>query len=112
MRDVIKKMFGWLNKSNRFSHLFVGCILYIAMMVVSLCLFRFCVGNSDIVFAYCGSSLELFFSIMSLVSVFVAMCSVEFIQGKIYGYPLKWDWLDVLAGCLPALCVTACILIL
>lgn len=40
----------------------------------------------------------------SLVTTMIAMMSVEYIQ-KSLGF--KWDWLDILAGCLVGIGITA-----
>lgn len=80
--NSVFNLFGWLKVSNRPKHLKAGTVIFILWIVCTMILTNMTMLQS----AFTG-----------LVCVFVAMCSVEYIQ-KTSGS--KWDWLDVLAGIL------------
>ena len=108
MDSLLKKMFGWLGESNRMNHLGAGFIIYVLLMMISPLVLDACVDLPNRIY-FSNSEILKFFSIMSLITVFISMCSVEFIQQ--YSKLGDWDWLDVLAGCLPELVITISILI-
>lgn len=78
MKQLIKKLFGWLKDSNRPSHIKCGFLVFIAMLVTCLVL---------------GVNLA-----SSLIIAFVATCivatAVDY-KDKLWGG--KFDWLDVIA---------------
>lgn len=74
--------FEWLKISNRPKHVKAGIIIFIVWIAVVLTLTSISILQTVFTGTCC---------------VFVAMCSVEYIQ-KISGG--KWDWLDILAGIL------------
>ena len=78
----------WLTESNRPKHLKVGSLIYAMWMLYML---------------YFDSSL-IFASVTALGAVFLAMASVDYGQRTAGS---KFDWLDVLAGCLAPLVLTA-----
>ena len=85
----------WLTESNRSKHLKVGVLAY------ATCMIFFYIGYSELIFSSCFSTLV----------VAGLMMAVEYGQ-KTCGS--KFDWLDVLAGCLVPLVLTAvfCVLYL
>lgn len=78
----------WLTESNRPKHLKVGSLIYVMWMLYML---------------YFDGSL-IFSSVTALGAVFLAMVSVDYGQRTAGS---KFDWLDVLAGCLVPLVLTA-----
>ena len=103
------KMFNWLKVSNRTSHLYVGFALWVLLMLLGigiLSLFEQVTDFSDIQ----GTAITMVCAILSDVAVFVAMCAVEYTQK--YSGVGKWDWLDVLAGCLAPVIITVAITII
>lgn len=83
----------WLSESNRMKHLKVGLVIYALWMVVP------CLRGGDMIIA----------ALRALCVVAIAMLCVEYGQ-KTCGS--KFDWLDVLAGCLVPLVLTAAICVL
>ena len=75
-------LFEWLKISNRSKHVKAGIIIFIIWITVVQTLTSMSILQTVFTGTCC---------------VFVAMCSVEYIQ-KTSGS--KWDWLDVLAGIL------------
>ena len=85
--------------SNRYKHLTAGLIIYLAMIVIQ-CLLIIMISYHDF-----GLSCFIPISITSFVTVFLAMCSVEYIQRQSGGL---FDWYDVFAGCfIPAISTIA-----
>lgn len=80
--------FEWLKISNRPKHVKAGIIIFIVWITIVLAL----TSMSILQAAFTGT-----------MCVFVAMCSVEYIQKNI---DAEWDWLDVLSGILFPLIVT------
>lgn len=92
------KLFDWLKVSNRMKHLKAGALIFIAMLIFQAIANAVITSISGIEANDTYLMLQvLVISIVALVTTFIAMCSVEYIQ-KSSGY--YWDWLDVLAGCL------------
>ena len=89
----INEFFGWLKVSNRPKHVKAG-ITIVLVMVLSAALLELI-----------GAGRFLIDSLLISEAVLVAMMSVEFIQQS--SGVGKWDWLDVLAGCLPAVVLLA-----
>ena len=82
----------WLTESNRPKHLKVGSLIYAMWMLYML---------------YFDSSL-IFASVTALGAVFLAMVSVDYGQRTTGS---KFDWLDVLAGCMIPMLATLILLI-
>lgn len=97
--DKVKKIFMKLFvNSNRYKHLGAGLIIYL-MMIVIQCLLMITVSHHDF-----ELSCFIPISTTSLITVFLAMCSVEYIQKQSGGL---FDWYDIFAGCLiPAISTT------
>lgn len=91
------KIFSWLKESNRMSHLWMGFSIWVILMILSVgCLLCF---NSLIGITQMQTmAIALTFALLCDAAVFIAMCTVEFIQQQ-SGIG-KWDWLDVLSGIL------------
>ena len=85
---ILIVMCMWLTESNRPKHLKVGVLAY------ATCMIFFYIGYSELIFSSCFSTLI----------VAGLMMAVEYGQ-KTCGS--KFDWLDVLAGCLVPLVLTA-----
>lgn len=78
MKQLIKKLFGWLKDSNRPNHIKCGFLVFIAMLATCLVL---------------GVNLA-----SSLVIAFVATCIVATaVDYKDQLWGGKFDWLDVIA---------------
>lgn len=92
--NSVSNLFGWLKISNRPKHLKAGTVIFVLWIVCTMILTDITILQS----AFTG-----------LVCVFVAMCSVEYIQKSSGG---KWDWIDVLAGILVSATVTLILWIL
>lgn len=105
----MNKLINWLKESNRLKHLKVGIIMFIGLCIIQYVEITIIKNVTNIVVNdnYYDWFLS-FTSINSLITVFIAMCSVEYIQTT---FKSKWDWLDVLAGCLIAILFTIIILI-
>lgn len=87
VKEIFMKLFV---DSNRYKHLGAGLIIYL-MMIVIQCLLMITVSHHDF-----GLSCFVPISTTSLITVFLAMCSVEYIQRQSGGL---FDWYDVFAGC-------------
>lgn len=105
----MNKLINWLKESNRLKHLKVGVIMFIGLFMIQYVGITIIENVTNIVVNdnYYDWFL-LFVSINSLITVFIAMCSVEYIQTT---FKCKWNWLDVLAGCLIAILFTIIMLI-
>lgn len=91
------KVIDWLKESNRMSHLKAGFIIWIALMFVASC----CLSCFDSILGITKMqevAIAITCTVLSDAAVLIAMCSVEYIQ-KSSGIG-KWDWIDVLAGCI------------
>ena len=93
-----KIMINFLTKSNRYKHLIVGFIIYIIMFLIQIFEFNY---NENLYLLY--------YSVNSLITTFIAMCSVEYIQTT---FNCKWDWIDVIFGIFVGLLSTVIILII
>ena len=83
--EKVKERFNILFKeSNRSKHVKAGTAIYIVMILSQL----FAGVSYDNVWPY---------SVAATISVAIAMASVEYIQKSIGG---KFDYLDILAGCI------------
>lgn len=103
------KMLSWLKESNRLSHIKIGFVIWVLLMLLTAAILSFFDGSAG--FSYAQSlSIAVTSSIISDAVVFICMCSVEYIQ-KSSGIG-KWDWLDVLAGCLVPLILTILIILI
>lgn len=92
VKEIFIKLFV---DSNRYKHLGAGLIIYSIMIVVQ-CLLMIMMNHCDF-----GLSWFIPISTTSLVTVFLAMCSVEYIQKQSGGL---FDWYDIFAGCfIPAI---------
>lgn len=95
VKEIFIKLFV---DSNRYKHLGAGLIIY-SMMIVVQYLLMIMINHCDL-----GLSWFIPISTTSLVTVFLAMCSVEYIQKQSGGL---FDWYDILAGCfIPAISTT------
>lgn len=104
----MNKLINWLKESNRLKHLKVGAIIFIGMFIIQY--IEFIIAKNNITLNQIYYEIQLIFQfINSLITVFIAMCSVEYIQTTVNG---KWDWLDVLAGCLIGILLTILLLII
>lgn len=77
----MSRFYYWLLESNHWKHLFSGLLIF-GLWYVAFSL----IGMDSVLSGTSG-----------LVCVLVAMCSVEYAQKSAGG---KWDWSDILAGCL------------
>lgn len=88
MKKIVEKVKEWFNilfkESNRSKHVKAGIAIYIVMILSQL----FIGVSYDDMWPY---------SIVATISVAIAMASVEYIQKSIEG---KFDYLDILAGCI------------
>lgn len=106
----MNKLIDWLKESNRLKHLKVGVIMFIGLIIIQYIEFIIMKNTSHIVFNELFNKMQLVSQfINSLITVFIAMCSVEYIQTT---FKCKWDWLDVLAGCLVGILMTIILLII
>ena len=86
-------------------HLKAGALIFIAMLILQAIagtINQAISGVDDLNDTYLMFQV-LVWSVVSLVTTFIAMCSVEYIQHSL-GY--IWDWLDVLSGLLVPICFT------
>ena len=88
-------MCKWIKESNRLKHLFAGALITLAVFLGSEFLIRFASPN-------------IASAIIALGCVFIAMFTVEYIQTL---FKCKWDWLDILAGCLVPLLLLIVVII-
>lgn len=103
----MKKLFSWLLVSNRLKHLKAGAIIFICFLMFLCVATSIAAHASGMEFNDAYSLLSAaVYSVTTLLSTLVAMCSVEYIQTT---FQCKWDWLDVLAGCLVPLVFTVII---
>lgn len=103
------KIFSWLKESNRLYHFWIGFAIWVVMMLLSVgCLscFDALIGITHMQ----GMAIALTCALICDAAVFIAMCAVEYLQ-KAYGLS-KWDWLDVLSGCLSPIAVSLLVLCL
>ena len=79
-------MFKWIKESNRYKHMIAGMEIFSFMFALS-----------------CGIGISYSnASVVALATTAIAMLSVEYIQ---HTFGCKFDWLDILAGCLiPIVC--------
>lgn len=96
------KVFDWLKESNRMSHLKVGFAIWVVAMFFACSILSMFeeVTNFELMQA---QAITTTCALLADFSVFIAMCSVEYTQ-KLCGN--KFDWLDVLAGCLIPIILT------
>lgn len=87
VKEIFIKLFV---DSNRYKHFGAGLIIY-SMMIVIQYLLMIMINHYDF-----GLSWFIPISTTSLVTVFLAMCSVEYIQKQSGGL---FDWYDIFAGC-------------
>lgn len=102
------KIFNWLRESNRLSHLKFGFAIFVLMMLLGcsiLSMFEEVTSFEPVQV----EAITFTCSLLSTISVFIAMCAVEYTQ-KTSGIG-KWDWLDILAGCLIPVLITIIVLI-
>lgn len=102
------KVFDWLKESNRLSHLKVGFAIWIVVMLFGCSILSMFeeVTNFELMQA---QAITTTCALLADLSVFIAMCSVEYTQ-KLCGN--KFDWLDVSAGCLAPVIITVAIAII
>ncbi|MBC5606196.1 hypothetical protein [Bacteroides difficilis] len=104
MKQLIKKLFGWMKESNRPAHMKAGNTIFVIVLIVFTLLGGILLNPLLEGYSYEGSSrLFILAMIQALIVVFIAMCSVEYIQERM---GCKWDWLDIAAGCLGSVCIT------
>lgn len=102
------KLFDWLKESNRLSHLKVGFAIWVVMMIFGCTVLS--IFEETTTFALMqANAVTITCSLLSMLSVFISMCSVEYTQ-KLCGN--KWDWLDILAGCIVPVLLTILIIVL
>lgn len=88
MKKIVEKVKKWFNilfkESNRSKHVKAGIAIYMVMILSQL---------------FIGVSYNSMwpYSVVATISVAIAMASVEYIQKSIGG---KFDYLDILAGCI------------
>lgn len=102
------KLINWLKESNRLSHLKVGFGIWVLIVLINLVMYGFSEGTLDFNDKQC-EILTLIGIVNADINVLASMCSVEYTQ-KLCGN--KWDWLDILAGCLPGILLTLVITLL
>lgn len=97
------KIFNWLKESNRILHLKFGFVIWIILMFLSVgCLL--CLESLVGITQMQTTAIVITCAFICDSAVFIAMCAVKYIQ-KAAGIG-KWDWLDILAGCLISLICT------
>lgn len=101
------KIFNWLKESNRLSHLKVGFAIWALFMLFSLSMCSFFENNVELNNTY-GKMMVLLSTFGADFSMLSSMCSVEYAQ-KLCGN--KWDWLDILAGCLSGIILSLIIIL-
>ena len=94
----MKKIFSWITESNRLKHLMAGVAIMALMMAVAL--------FANDIFEYKFNV----FVILAFFGVFFSMLAVEFTQHFLCKVG-KFDWLDILAGCLIPLLFTLLIIL-
>ena len=86
MKKIVEKVKEWFNilfkESNRSKHVKAGIAIYIVMIMSQL---------------FVGISYDSMWPYSIVATIAVAMASVEYIQKSIGG---KFDYLDILAGCI------------
>lgn len=87
-RMNLKEIFGWLKESNRPKHIIVGTIIFAGWMAL-------CMGmlNMDSIRS----------CITGVMTVLTSMCACEYKDRTNGG---KWDWLDIVAGCIIPIIIT------
>lgn len=102
------KILDWLKESNRMSHLKVGFVIWIVVMLFGCSILSMFeqVTNFELMQA---KAITITCSLLADLSVFIAMCAVEYTQKQCGN---KWDWLDVLAGCLIPIILTLGVVVL
>lgn len=104
MKQFIIKMFGWMKVSNRPKHMKAGCFIFVASITLFLLIATLIIGPMLADYSYAGSNrLFVLAMVQACIVVTVAMCAVEYIQKLMGG---KWDWLDIVAGCMIPILVT------
>lgn len=101
------KVFNWLKESNRLSHLKVSFAIWVVIMLFGCSILSMFeeVTNFELMQA---QAITTTCALLADLSVFIAMCSVEYTQ-KLCGN--RFDWQDVLAGCLTPVLITIIVLI-
>lgn len=109
--DKIKKIFMRLFvESNRYKHFIAGVIIYILMMIIQLLLIMVISNIQSVENSMSFNTSWLIpISTTSFVTVFIAMCSVEYIQKKSGGI---FDLYDIFAGCFIPIVSTVVITVL
>lgn len=100
------KIFSWLKESNRLSHMYVGFAIYAVLMLLAIGVLS-CFEQVTDFTGIQGTAIVFTCTFLCVMSVFIAMCAVEYVQ-KVSGVG-KWDWLDVLAGMLVPVLLTVII---
>lgn len=102
------KILNWLNESNRLSHLKVGFAIWVVVMLFGCSILSMFeqVTNFELMQA---QAITTTCALLADFSVFIAMCSVEYTQ-KLCGN--KFDWLDILSGCLIPIIITIIIIVI
>lgn len=104
MRQFMKKMFGWMNESNRPAHMKAGSWIFVASLTLFSLISTLVLNPMLADYSYAGSNrLFILVMIQACVVVFVAMCAIEYIQKRM-GY--KFDYLDIVAGCMMPILAT------
>lgn len=104
MKDLKTKMFGWMKVNNRPVYIRVGNSIFVAGLIVFTLIGILLLYPMIQDYSYEGSSrLFVLVMIQVCVMVFVAMCTVEYIQERM---GCKWNWLNIAAGCFVPVCIT------
>lgn len=99
------KIFDWLKGSNRISHLEGGCAIWAVVMFFGWSIISL-FGKSPGFEIMQTRSITAICMLMSDLSVFIAMCAIEYTQ-KLCGN--SFDWRDIFAGCLVPVAITVAI---
>ena len=108
MKEFFKKNFGWLKESNRPLHMQAGFACFALTLLVIMFGMTFAEGNL-IIEETLANRLLVVHTLIADWTVFLAMCTCEFVQSRAGG---KWDWLDVLAGMVPPIIITLVIMLI
>lgn len=100
------KILNWLKESNRLSHLKVGFAIWIVVMLIGCSMLSMFEEVTDFELMQ-AQAITITCSLLADLTVFISMCSAEYVQ-KICGN--KWDWLDILAGCILPVIITVVVL--
>lgn len=103
------KILNWLKESNRLSHLKVGFAIWIVVMLFGCSILSMFEQVTNFK-AMQAQAIAITCALLADLSVFIAMCSVEYVQ-KSSGIG-KFDWLDILAGVIIPLILTIVIVVI